>query len=156
MARPALATLDDLEALLGSLVDDPTQALARLRQASAIVRAFAGVTWLNEDETELLDVPPDIPDLVAGMVERASHNPSGATQETAGEYSRSFGSDAAKRIFLDWNDKLVIRAAVGASPSGIGVLTTTRGEVETRAVCGSGGTLPTETLETLHEALGGS
>lgn len=156
MARPALATIDDLEALLGSSVDDTAQALARLGQASAIVRAFAGETWLNEDETELVDVPPDIPGVVAGMVERASHNPAGITQEVAGEFSRSFGADAAKRIYLDWNDKLVIRAAIGALGSGIGVLTTTRGDIETRDVSVVSGTLPTETLDSLHTALGGS
>lgn len=156
MARPPLATIADLEALLGSTVDDTVQALARLDRASAIVRAFAGVTWLNEDETALEDVPADIPGVVAGMVERASRNPEGVTQETAGEFSRSFGSDAAKRIYLDWNDKLVIRAAIGASGSGIGVLTTTRGEVETRDVGTIGGTLPTEDLASLHTALGGS
>lgn len=156
MARPALATLDDLEALLGSSVDDPTQALARLGRASDIVRAFAGVTWLNEDETELENVPSAISGVVAGMVERASLNPTGVTQEVAGEFSRSYGPDASQRIYLDWNDKLVIRDAIGASTSGIGVLTTTRGVVETRDVTVASGTLPTETLEGLHTALGGS
>lgn len=134
MARPALATIDDLEALLGSSVDDPTQALARLRQASAIVRAEAGATWLNEDETELDGVPADIPDLVAGMVERASRNPDGATQETAGEFSRSFGSQAAERLYLTAGEKAVIAAAAGRRP-GLGTITTTRGDIETASVC---------------------
>jgi hypothetical protein len=136
VARPALANLDDLEAALGGPVADSQQAESLLARASAIVRAFAGKTWTttDDDDEEVLDVvPPDIPGVVVGMVERATRNPDGVTQvqETAGPFSlgRSFGSDAAGRIYLTAMDKLVIRAAVGST--GVGTLTMTRGPLET-------------------------
>lgn len=131
MARPALATIDDLEALLGAPVTDPLQALKRLERASAIVRAYAGRTWLD-DEGNLLDVPDDIPGVVAGMVERAQRNPDGVTQQSVGEYQLSYGADAAQRIYLDKQDKAIIDAAVGRT--GLGTITTTRGDIETRTV----------------------
>lgn len=129
MTRPALASIDDLEDRLGETVGSEAQAQARLEDASAIVRAFARKTWLNAEETDLEGVPADIPGVVAQMVERASRNPSGATQEAAGPFSRSFGPDAAQRLYLSAADKLVIRAAVGST--GIGTIATTRGPLET-------------------------
>lgn len=132
MTRPALATVDDLERLLGGDVNNPEQAEVRLRQASAIVRAYARQTWLDDAGTALEGVPDDIPDIVTGMVERASRNPDGLTSETTGPFARSFGADAAQRLYLTAADKLVIRAAVGST--GIGTLSTTRGCLETPAV----------------------
>jgi hypothetical protein len=130
MARLPLATIEDLEERLNEAVGDALlQAEARLRDASAIVRAYAGETWLNDDG-ELEDVPDDIPGVVASMVERASRNPAGITQETAGPFARSFGSDASQRLYLTANEKLIIRNAIGAR-SAIGTLSTTRGDVET-------------------------
>lgn len=131
MARPALATLTDLEDLLGC-VDDETAATARLAQASEIVRAYAGMTWLNADETAVVDVPGAIPGVVAAMVERATRNPSGTVQETAGPFSRSFGSSAAERLYMTKAEKMVVRAA--SDRSQIGVIPTTRGPLETRSI----------------------
>lgn len=130
MARPALATLDDLARLL--TVTDEDLAEARLEQASELVRAYAGIDWLNEDESDVDGVPGAIPGLVASMVERATRNPDGVTSESAGPFARSFGSDAAARIYLTSADKLVIRHAATASP--IGVISTTRGAMETADV----------------------
>lgn len=133
MARPALATLDDLEDLLDEPVSNPTQAEARLAQASELVRAYAGIDWLNDDQTAVENVPGAIPGVVAGMVERASLNPDGATQntETVGPFSRSrsYGTDAASRIYLTDADKRIIRYAAGASA--LGVISTTRGRMDT-------------------------
>lgn len=143
MARPALATVADLERLLGASVADEDQADARLEQASAIVRAFARQTWLNDAGDALEGVPDDIPLVVAGMVERATRNPDGATQESAGPFSRSFGPEAASRLYLTSADKLVIRAAVGSTV--IGTLSTSGGDLETAAVLcddGWGGDIP--------------
>lgn len=136
MARPALATVDDLERLLGEDVGEEEsatyiQATARLEQASAIVRAFSGETWLD-DSGDLSGVPDDIPGVVAGMVERASRNPAGVVQEQAGPFARSFGSDAAQRIYLSKMDRLVIRAAIGST--GVRTIGTTRGNLETSDV----------------------
>ena len=131
MARPALATVDDLERLLGESVPDTAQALARLEQASEIVRAYANETWLDDAGALADDVPEQLAGVVSGIVERATRNPGGVTQEQAGPFSRSFGSDAAQRLFLTKWDKAVIRAALGLSHGNIGTLTTTRGDLET-------------------------
>lgn len=127
MARPPLATVEDLEVALGAPVPDEDQALYLLRRASAIVRAYAGRTWLDDDG-ELADVPDDIPDLVVGMVERATRNPDGLTQQSSGPFSRSWGADAAHRIYMTRDEKMVIKASVGALP--LGTISTTRGRVE--------------------------
>ena len=139
MARPALATVEDLERLLGEAVPDEDQAEARLEQASELVRAYARVDWLSDDESEVEDVPGQIPGVVIAIVERASRNPSGATQETAGPFSRSFGSEAAARMYLTAGEKLIIGHATSAI--GLGVITTTRGAMETPNVreCWDGG-----------------
>lgn len=131
MTTPALATIADLEERLGYEIEDEdvqAQAEARLRDASAIVRAYARETWLDDDGN-LDDVPDEIVGVVATMVERASRNPAGVTQEAAGPFSRSFGSDAAARLYLTKPEKLVVRNAVGRT--GLGVVATTRGELET-------------------------
>lgn len=132
MPRPALATLDYLEARLGYEVTDPAQAQARLEDASAIVRAYASKTWLDVDGHLIADVPEDIAGVVAGMVERIIRNPDGAVAETAGPFQRQLGPRAAERLYLSAMDKLVIDAAV-ASP-GLTTISTTRGLVETHTV----------------------
>lgn len=132
--RPPLATVDELEAALGTSVDQ-AQAISLLGRASAIVRAFTGSTWLDEDGN-LDDVPDDVPGVVVGMVERATRNETGEVggSETIGPFtwSHSFGQEAAQKLYLTAMDKLVLRAAVGST--GLGVISTTRGPVETPAV----------------------
>lgn len=165
MARPSLADITELEARLGSTFTDPsavlTQAEARLADASEIVRAYAGKTWLTDDESALADdVPGAIPGVVASMVERATRNPGGITQETAGPFSRSFGSDAATRLFLTAAEKSVVRAAAGRL--GIATLSTTRGPLETAClsdgyyVDAGGVGAPEETFAGITELMGGT
>lgn len=160
MARPALATIDDLERLLGAPFSDDEddltriQAEERLAQASEIVRAYAQTDWLNDAEDDVEAVPGAIPGVVTGMVDRASSNPAGVTQEQAGPFARSFGSDAAQRIYLTKMDKLVIRRAVGAT--GISTIGTSRGAIETGSVGITPYERPEETLTGLHDLLGGS
>jgi hypothetical protein len=160
VARPALATVEDLGVLLAQPIEEDSpayaQAKALLAHASAIVRAFAGRTWLNEAEDALEGVPADIPGVVAGMVERATRNPAGITQEQAGPYARSFGPEAASRLYLNQWDKLVIRAAIGADTSGLSVLHTTRGDIETTPLTDPRDAYPTETLTSLDSLLGGT
>lgn len=136
MSRPALATVDDVAVRLGQEITDPGQAQARLEDASEIVRAYAGTTWLNDDEDTLVDVPAQVAGVVAQMVERAARNPSGVTQETTGPFAVSFGAEAAARLYLTRNNKLVIRAAVARTS--IGTLSTSRGPLETPSVADPG------------------
>lgn len=132
MARPALANLSDLEDLLGEAVTDAKRALLLLAHASEVVRAYAGRTWLNDDEDDVDDVPGQIPGVVCAIVERATRNPLGITQESAGPFSRSFGADAAQRMYLTRQERAIVRAA--ARLAAVGPLATTRGNLETRTV----------------------
>lgn len=135
MGRPALATVSDLELVVGPIDEDSlaeTQAEARLEQASEIVRAYAGLTWLNADETAVENVPGQIPGVVVAMVERATLNPGGITQESAGPFSRSFGSDAASRLYMTKAERSIVRTAVGRAE--VYTLGTTRGDLETADV----------------------
>lgn len=154
MARPALAGIEDLEARLGKPIPDVLQALARLEDASEIVRAYAGRTWLNADEDAVEDVPGQIPGIVASMVERATRNPDGITSEAAGPFNRSFGSDAAARLYLTKAEKLVVRAAAGRT--GLGAISTTRGPLETGSVSAGYGTFSEEEYTPLTNLMGGT
>ena len=135
MARPVLADIEALNVALDTPVTNEAQALSLLHRASAIVRAYAGQTWLDDDGN-LEGVPDDVPGVVVSMVERATRNPDGgvSNQETVGPFawSRSFGDDAAQRLYLTAMDKLVLGSAIGASP--LGIITTTRGPLETPSV----------------------
>jgi hypothetical protein len=137
--RTPLATLDDLERLMGGeQISDHRQATARLADASEIVREAADTDWLS-DTGELEDVPGQIPGVVANMVERASRNPGGVQQESVGPFSRSFGADAAARLYLTKSERAVVRRAAGRS--GLRTIGTTRGPLETAPVeCGPYGT----------------
>lgn len=127
---PALATLPDLEDRLGHGIpaDQTAQAYARLRDASAIVRAYAGVDWVN-DAGNLDAVPDGVAGVVASMVERATRNPDGITQETTGPFNRSFGSTASERLYMTRMERMVVRAAAGRSE--IGTMSFSRGQIET-------------------------
>lgn len=147
MARPSLATVADLNEALDTPVTNETQAQTLLDRASAIVRAYAHTTWLNDTGAELANVPDDIPGVVVSMVERASRNPTGTTQEQAGPFMRSFGAEASNRLYLTKWERMVISEAAG-NVTGVGTISTTRGPLET--ACPVGGDLyPEEVLETI-------
>lgn len=149
MARPALATVDELQTALGEAdpITDEDQAGSLLERASEIVRAEAHKTWLNDDEDDLSeDLPGQIPGVVVSMVERASRNPTGTTQEQAGPFSRSFGPAAADRLFLTKWERKVIAEAAGQNV-GLGTIGTTRGPLETS--CAADDLWPEEVMETI-------
>lgn len=147
MGRPALASIDDLTALTGAIAtEDVPRASALLAMASEVVRAYAGTTWLNDDEDDIEDVPAQIPDVVASMVWRATANPLGIVQESAGPFSRSFGSDAAQRLYMTRQERAIVRAAVGVAA--VQPMGTTRESLETRAVWPGDGIYDPSTAET--------
>lgn len=147
MARAAFATVEDLNDAIEPDVTDEDGANSLLARASEIVRAVAHKTWLDEAGTVLSeDFPEQITGVVVSMVERATRNPSGTTQEQAGPFSRSFGPDASQRLFITKWERLVIAEAAGA-PSGLRTLGTTRGPLET--ACPADDLFPEEVLETI-------
>jgi hypothetical protein len=101
-----IATLDQLEERVGTIAN-PLHAQSLLRYASSLVRAEGNRNWDDED------TPPELAEVVVGMVERAQANPEGLTQSTTGPFSVSFGSNAAQRVYLTVGDKKIIRAAAG-------------------------------------------
>jgi hypothetical protein len=126
---PTLATVDQLETRLAQPVPDEDQALALLNYASARIRGWTGKTSLT-DVGDLVDPLPDgVSQVGVEMVFRAVTNPTGATQDTTGPFSVSFGPDAAQRIYLSKSDKTILR-----SRPGLGTISTTRGDVETGTV----------------------
>lgn len=141
MPRTAYATVADLEARLGvaagTISADAVgnaQATARLADAAAIIRAYVGTTTATAWAVSITDpiVAGDVGGVNAAMVERASRNPAGVVQEQAGPFGRSFGADAAARLYLTALDKSVLRAAAGLSA--IGTIAVTRGDIETPTV----------------------
>lgn len=108
---PLLAEIADLEARLGSQVDDETKAEALLDYASALVRKHVGELWVDE-EGDLTDLPDGVRQVVVEMVARAVANPLGVTQaqETVGPFSNgvTFGQDAHQRIYLTKSDKTIL------------------------------------------------
>ena len=113
MALPSLATVDDIAARAPDLqLDDTTQAEALLSDASALVRSYAGCTWVD-DEGNLADVPEGLPGIVAMIVIRALRIPEGVTQETIGNYSVSYAPNATDRLYLSRADKAFLRRISG-------------------------------------------
>jgi hypothetical protein len=107
MTLPSLATIEDLETRLGQSVSDAGQAQALLDYASALIRGYCGELWVDEDDA-LTDLPDGVAQVCVEMVYRAVTNPGGVTQDTAGPFSVSFGSDAAQRIYLTKSDKIIL------------------------------------------------
>lgn len=131
MTLPALATVVDLENRLGDTVPNHLQALALLAYASALVRSHTGKTFVDTDGNLLDPLPDGLTQVTVEMVFRAVTNPTGATQETTGPFSISFGSAAAQRIYLTAADKSILGAK---GRGGLQVISTTRGDIETRSV----------------------
>ena len=131
MTLPALATVGDLEGRLAESVPNETQAEALLSYASALVRAYTGKTFVDDAGTLIDPLPDGVAQVTVEMVFRAVTNPGGYTQETTGPFTVSFGSAAAQRLYLTAADKSILGAR---GTGGLTVLSTTRGDLETRPV----------------------
>jgi len=130
MAREPFATVEELSEATGlDVIADVDRARSLLERASEIVRAEAGRTWLDDDGKLVDGWPKQLAGVVISMVERALVNPQGITQETAGPFSRSFGANAASRLWMSQAEKLIVQRTVGAGS--LAVVPLTRGPVET-------------------------
>lgn len=144
MALPAFATLEDLEARMGTQSDEP-RALARLDDASNRIRSVAyPTTWttdgvLDEDRPEILLT------ICCAAAQRSLANPLGvqSTSETIVSYSSQTAySNASTDVYLTKREIADIRRAAGISA--VGTLATSRGELETRSVTYPGAMWPEE------------
>lgn len=129
---PAFATIDDLAARLPSDIAGPDDARAQaaLDDASALVRSYAGKSWVTDD---VLD--SDVPDIIVTVTVRCAlrsfTNPSGVSQESAGPFSASYANSSSD-VYLTAAEKAQVRKAAGRT--GIAPLPTTRGDLETPPV----------------------
>lgn len=123
MSLPPLAGLEDLSARLGVTFDsgsaDELRASAALLDASSLIRAVAGATWVDGEDSGAA-LSDDLPDIVVtialAVAARAYRNPGGAAQASVGDVSVSFtGAAGADAIFLTRLEERQIRLASGVS-----------------------------------------
>lgn len=130
---PPLASLPQFEARLPGGVltaDDLARAEATLQDASARVRAEAGVTWVTSGG-DLGDVPDIIVAIVCAAARRAFVNPDMVASESIQDYAVSFSS-ASPDIYLTKSERQAIRRAVGRA--GLWTLQTTRSDPDSADV----------------------
>lgn len=149
MALPAFASIEDLEARMGPM-SDPARAQAALDDASALIRAEAGETWVDDDGTLAADVPGVLLTICCKAARRSLANPDGVTSESIEDYSVSFGNTSPD-VYLTKAERAMVRRAAGRNS--VGTLATSRGNLETAAVYHPGDVWPEEDLETLRNRL---
>lgn len=91
---------------------DGIRAAAALADASALIRAVAGITWADEHD-ELLDVPDIINQITLGVALRVFRNPDGYSQATAGDVSVSFAKagSGGTGVYLTKEERRLVRQA---------------------------------------------
>lgn len=128
-ALPPFATIDDLESRMGNMSQQQQlMATAWLSDASDLIRGYTGEDWVD-DEGELSGTPAQLQKMrgiAARAVIRVFRNPDGATQESAGPFSRSMAGQPGP--WLTNSDKLALDRLSGPR---VWTIPTTRGRVET-------------------------
>lgn len=111
-----LVALSDVEARLGTTypTGEVARPLAVIDDASALVRAEAGRTWVDPVTAVLLDVPPAIKAVTLRVAIRAIENPEGFTAESGGDYSYS-RKGVEDGVYLTDREARMIRKVVGKS-----------------------------------------
>jgi hypothetical protein len=112
MSLPPLATIEDIAARQpGGVPDaDETRVTALLTDASALVRAVAGIDWLD-DTGQLTPVPDIIVAIVCASARRAYNNPEGAVSESDGSWSQTNASKAGDPYLEPYEEKRIRQAA---------------------------------------------
>jgi hypothetical protein len=109
---PPFASVDDLETRIGP-VDDEARAEAALDDASALIRAEAGKTWVT---STALDA--DVPDILAvvciTVARRVIENPNGVASESLGDATINY-ENASGDVYLTAGEKRLVRRAAGIS-----------------------------------------
>lgn len=132
------ATVADVEARLRRELseDEALQTNEYLGDASDLIRAESGRTWLNEAGDALEGTEAQLASLqrvAAAMVTRVMRNPGGATQRTAGPFSESFvPQSVSTSVYLTKSERKIVAHVSGKA--GLAVLSTTRGEWETAQI----------------------
>lgn len=122
-----LASLEALSTRLGisppldAETADGARAAAALDDASAMVRAEAGLDWLDGEEEDTLD--PLLPDIVVSITlaaaARTYRNPDGFSQASTGDVSISYSREQqSSSVYLTKSEVRAIRRAAGRSSVG--------------------------------------
>lgn len=129
MALPPLAPVSDLADWVGQEIPDADpRAGAVLSAASAIVRSYVGLTWVDEDTSQLADVPDDVAAVVVQVAARVWVNPSGATYRVSGPLAEQLGKERSQGLYLTETEREIL-ATYRSSPADIGTLSVTTGTV---------------------------
>ena len=133
MALPSLATTDPLEGWLGVDVDaDDAKALFALGVASTLVRAHTGLTFVDDDDDLIGDLPDAVWQVTVMAASRFLSNPEGVTQEVTGPFSvtRSSAGTGEAALYLTKSEKAMLdtSAVLSTGPRGRFTITTTRGD----------------------------
>lgn len=120
----SLASLEDFEDRIagGIAEEDATRAQAVLDDASALVRAEAGKSWMSEAGMLESDIPDVILTIVMKAAKRAFTNPDEVRSESIDNYSTSYGD-----VYLTKTEVSLVRGAAGIR-GGLWTQSTTRTE----------------------------
>lgn len=132
MALPALATVAELANWLGqTIADDDARAQAVLAAASTLVRGRAHENWVDAEGDLETEIPDGIGQVVVMVAARIWGNPTSASDLTTGPFKAAW----THGFELTDAEADMVDAAIGATThGGIGVLQTTRGDLETSPV----------------------
>lgn len=118
MTLPAFATTDDLALRIpgGIAEEDMERAQAALDDASALIRAAANKTWVDDDEQLEEDVPGVLLTVCCAAARRAITNPDGVKAETFDQFSQSYANDSGD-VYLKRSEKRLVRSAASGGES---------------------------------------
>lgn len=131
MTLPPLATPEDLEYRMGREFTDAElpRVEAALDDASALVRAEAGRSWVDPETGLVTGLPAAIKTVVLRVAERVVRNPQGFRSESAGDYSfQRYDADDGGGPYLTDREMAIIRKALGRT--GLWTLRTERDSPE--------------------------
>lgn len=129
MALPALATIAQLETRLGVPVGslagvELAQAQALLEDASELVRAETGKSWVDEDNLPI--APGPVQTIVCQIVIRYLKNPDGYTSESEDGYTwRREGTDVDGGLYLTDQERRLL-SRYSTSNGGLYTIPTTK------------------------------
>lgn len=131
-----LAPLADITALavhLGvSIADDDPRAVSALSIGSTLVRARAGRNYLDAQGNLLADIPDGIRQATVLVASRVYTNPTQANSDASGPFRKEWSD---KIELTDAEGEIVDAAVNPGGLRGLGTISTTRGDLETRPVC---------------------
>lgn len=129
---PPLASAEDLQEWSASSITNEARAEAILAAASTLIRSFTGRMWVVAAEAEedppvweegVTDLEKDqVLTVVLTVADRVYSNPMGATQQTAGPFSRSVAAWSTLGLALTDDEKDML----GGSSPGISGLSSVR------------------------------